>query len=109
MSAGGGRELVPGDPFYHSAAWKKLRAQTRARWKRAGLPCAWCNQPITPDQKTIVDHAIPRKDRPDLALDPGNMLVMHHACHSRKTQHVDYSDRPEINADGIPVGSEWDD
>ena len=98
---------MPGDPFYSTPEWRKLRAKVRTKWVRDQRPCPWCGKPIQRGEKTIVDHHLPRKDRPDLALVEANLVLLHHVCHSRKTQHVDYNDKTAVGLDGFPEDGEW--
>ncbi len=94
--------------FYSTPEWHKLRAQTRARWKRAGLPCAYCGEPLTWERgQTVVDHIKNRKQYPNLAHEPSNLQVVHHGCNTRKAAHVENTNKVEIGADGFPVNSEW--
>ena len=71
-------------PFYHSAAWRKVRAQ---RLMLDGGMCAKCMEEIAggakikPRRATLVHHVIPVSERPDLALDVENLQSlcdMHH-------------------------------
>ena len=95
--------------FYQSPDWIALRRATSKRWKREGLPCAYCNKEIdwTRSYAAIADHQQTIRARPDLRLAPANIVMMHHACHSRKTAWEDLNKRPEIDSNGYPVGSEW--
>ena len=98
------------DEFYSSKEWRALRAQTKAKAKRANRPCAYCGKPIdwhTPGAKVSVDHVLNRKQRPDLALEATNLQVLHHACNTRKAAYVENNNRPEIGVDGFPTNSEW--
>ena len=56
-----------------------------------------------------VDHIIPRRVRPDLALDTSNLQVLCVTCHnSAKQKHEKNPDMPIINESGYPVGSGWE-
>jgi 5-methylcytosine-specific restriction endonuclease McrA len=103
----GARSTKRADPFYGSTAWVKLRSRVRARWRRDGSPpCPLCKKAIT--GVPIVDHIIPRRKRPDLALEGSNMQVVCHPCNTQKGVWEDREDRgPEIGADGFPVGGGW--
>jgi len=92
------------DQFYNSKAWKKLAYRTRFRAVAERKACPVCKKPIMPGQLLIVDHTIPRRQRPDLALDEKNLRVLHHACHSKKTRWVDYGDKPALDESGYPDG-----
>ena len=95
--------------FYQSKEWARIRAKVRAIWKAKGFVCAYCFRPIQWGQeKTVVDHKINRKQRPDLALEISNLQVVHHACNTKK-YHSEEKDpnRPQIGPDGFPIGGEW--
>lgn len=73
------------DPFYHSAAWKKAR---KARLMMDGYMCVQCMAAFeaggaAPRPATMVHHIIPITERPDLALDLGNMQSLCDVCHNR--------------------------
>jgi 5-methylcytosine-specific restriction endonuclease McrA len=73
---------MPGDPFYWSAEWRKLRADfIKANPHCAALGCA------RPTKH--VDHRLSRRKRPDLALEASNLRAYCHRCHSRKTVAID--------------------
>ena len=94
-------------PFYGSKEWVKLRSKVRFKWLARQRPCAWCNEPVEKGQRLICDHALPRNTHPQLALVESNIVLMHHACHNKKTAWVDENKTPEVGIDGFPVGGEW--
>ena len=100
---------MDGKAFTGSAAWKKLREQTRNRWRKAGLPCAMCGKELDYAKgMTSVDHIEPRSKRPDLALEPSNLAVLHKLCHDSTKQRIEKNaHKPEIGSDGFPVGGDW--
>jgi 5-methylcytosine-specific restriction endonuclease McrA len=101
---------MPGDSFYSTPAWRRLRSKVKKRWRIGGLPCHFCEQPLDWKQYRglIVDHIINRKLRPDLALVESNLVVVHHACNSKKAAWEETErDIPEIGVDGFPVNSKW--
>jgi 5-methylcytosine-specific restriction endonuclease McrA len=93
------------DNFYKRPAWFKARSKAIARWKSSGLPCAVCGQPINWVVKgsMIVDHIVNRKKRPDLALEPTNLQVVHHPCNTKKALWKENTTREEIGLDGLPA------
>ena len=97
------------DPFLGSAVWKRLREQTRNRWRKAGRPCAMCDKPLDFGKGlTSVDHIEPRSKRPDLALEPSNLQVLCRRCHNSTKQAMERRGADAaIGVDGFPVGSEW--
>jgi 5-methylcytosine-specific restriction endonuclease McrA len=93
---------VSRDPFYRTNAWLTLRYRTlaRDRWR-----CTVCGTSVRTKGSSRVDHIIPRKERPGLELDPGNVRTLCVSCdnkrHSEKGgRHVE---RPEIAIDGLPA------
>lgn len=74
------------DPFYHSAAWKRVR---QVALQRDGGMCQDCMDRmragigVRPNRATLVHHVIPRSERPDLALDPDNLRALCMECHER--------------------------
>lgn len=65
--------------FYKHAPWLKLR---RMQLRSEPL-CRTCKAAgrITPAE--LVDHIIPFKERPDLALDQSNLRSLCSSCHAR--------------------------
>lgn len=71
------------DPFYSSAAWRKIRAT-----KLANDPlceCEDCKRMNRTTPADTVDHRIERSDDPSLELTYGNLVSMNRSCHNRKT------------------------
>ena len=71
--------------FYNTTRWRNLRR----KHLRSSPLCAHC---LTEDRTTLanqVDHVVPRKERPDLAMDPTNLQSLcprHHAIKTRQGQ-----------------------
>jgi 5-methylcytosine-specific restriction endonuclease McrA len=82
-------------------AWRRLRAEVLAR----NSVCYLCGHSI--DQSlhwndpmgATVDHVIPRRVAPHLALDPTNVRPAHRRCNSRKNDQL----RPE----NMPWSEAW--
>lgn len=74
-------------PFYHTAAWKRLREQAL---QRDGGMCQDCLERmksgigIKPRRATMVHHIIPIEERPDLALSLDNLRSLCDECHNRE-------------------------
>ena len=74
-------------PFYHTAAWKRARAAAMARDNGMCQDCmdrfraGWG---IKPRRAQMVHHIIPLEERPDLALDLGNLRSLCNECHNRR-------------------------
>lgn len=66
------------EPFYSSAAWIKLRDQTRSE---CGNRCQHCGRGNT---RIFVDHIIEIKDG-GAALDRHNLTSLCGSCHTAKT------------------------
>ena len=94
------------DPFYGSAAWQKLRSRAKRIWMASGKPCAYCGQPFKAGEQLFVDHIKNRKQHPALALDMGNLCVVHPNCNTRKFHHVENNDKKPIGINGLPDGWE---
>lgn len=103
-------KYMPGDRFYSTPQWRQLRAKVKKSWRLSGAPCHYCGGRLNwkIPRGTIVDHVIPRRKRPDLALVVSNLVVVCHPCNSKKAAWDEKErDIPEIGEDGFPVGSEW--
>lgn len=60
--------------FYSSTAWKKLRAQVLEEVGACQTDCGRAAREV--------DHIIPRRVRPDLALERANLRAMCRPCHN---------------------------
>lgn len=84
------------DPFYHTAAWKRVR---QVALQRDGGMCQDCMDRmrtgvgIRPNRATLVHHVIPRSERPDLELDPDNLRALCAECHER--EHPEKRSKPK--------------
>lgn len=71
-------ERLADNRFYASKAWTTLRA-----WFLARFPlCAICQAKGIDTLAQHVHHVIPRKSRPDLALNAGNLQSVCQPCHN---------------------------
>lgn len=69
------------DSFYGSARWKRFRA-----WFLSRHPlCIDCEAIGRSVAAFMVDHVIPRDERPELELDEDNCQGLCMGCHNRKT------------------------
>ena len=74
------------DPFYHTAAWKRLR---QVALMRDGGMCQDCMDRmragigVRPNRATLVHHIIPRSERPDLELRLDNLRALCPECHEK--------------------------
>lgn len=76
--------------FYRSTAWR------RKRWEiieRDGRRCTKCGARPQPDNEVVinVDHKIPLRMRPDLALESSNLRTLCDACNHGKGNRLDQS------------------
>ena len=67
--------------FYDSAEWRQLRVAHLELYPEC-QDCAAAGR-ATPAHS--VDHVLPLRDRPDLALEPSNLKSLCKSCHSSKT------------------------
>ncbi len=84
-----------------SRPWRRIRARTL----RAADTCGICGglldktltapHPLSP----VVDHVLPVKLYPHLALDPTNLVAAHRRCNRNKSDRVDYSAAPAASED----------
>lgn len=74
------RFATMGSGFYASPRWLKLRY---AMLSHHGARCQCCGA-SGPEAVVQVDHILPRRDYPELALDPGNLQVLCRACNLGK-------------------------
>ncbi len=85
-------------PFYHTAAWKKVRALALTR---DGGMCQDCmdrlraGYGIHPRRAEMVHHIIPVKERPDLALELSNLRSLCNECHEREHPEKHRREQPE--------------
>lgn len=94
---------MPGDPFYTSPAWRELRARAL---KRAGYACEVCGASVRKPGASRVDHRLPRRQRPDLALALANLVVKCATCDNRgaywKGEQPQAARFQEVGVDGLP-------
>ena len=105
MSRQANRKAKKADPFYKTKEWEVVRkaALKRDNWRCQDCGCKCLgkryNQPAP-----NVDHIIPRKDDPRLALVLTNLRTLCAPCHSKRTGTQRMRDVPEIGLDGYPLG-----
>ncbi len=83
--------------FYHTAAWKKARAAALRR------DCGMCQDCMArfrtgagkrPRRATMVHHIIPLEERPDLALNLGNLISLCDECHNKRHPEKGQREQP---------------
>ena len=87
--------------FYGTQAWRKLSRKVRAR---DGYRCTLCGADVRKKYSGHVDHVIPRRQRPDLAMDINNLTTLCSFHHNSTKQRDERRGEPQpvINADGYP-------
>jgi len=93
------------DPFYLTRAWESVRLQALRRddytCQKCGVKCLGKKRKAPSPN---VDHIIPRKQDPRLALELSNLRTLCGPCHSKITiADMHGKEKPEIGLDGFPV------
>jgi len=86
------------DPFYHTAAWKRIRAVALSRDHGMCQDCMdrfRAGYGIHPRRAVMVHHIIPIEERPDLALDLRNLRSLCNECHNREHPEKHKPRRPD--------------
>ena len=90
------------DPFYKTKDWYRARAKTLLRDNYA---CVFCGASVRGKRQSRVDHILPRADRPDLALDLGNLRTLCPSCDNKR--HAEKgrrgADWPTVDHTGFPA------
>ena len=91
----------------YDAEWEQLQKRVVAWWRAEGLPCGLCGRPIRATARVDVDHIQTVAEAPERRLDPSNLRVAHHHCHSRRTaQDRAAAERGfvlGVGEDGMPI------
>ena len=86
---------------YKSPEWLRLRVVALAR---AGWRCCLCGESVGRKGQARVDHIVPVRENPRLALEPTNLRVLCTRCdaarHAEKGSRV--IPRVSIGIDGFP-------
>ena len=88
--------------FYQSKEWVELRQLVKARDR---YKCQICNVSVRDKGSSQVDHIIPRKSAPSLALDINNLRTLCRPCHNKFDAARGFKDmRPimPVDEDGYP-------
>lgn len=80
---------APGEVFYESKAWKRLRRQVLEKY---GWKCMRCD---AVDAVIQVDHIEPRSLKPELSLTFSNLQVLCRECNKLKSNLYSYDYRTE--------------
>lgn len=96
------------DPFYKSPAWFKARATAL---RRDNYCCVNCGASVRGKGLARIDHKLPRKKFPDLALHLPNLRTLCIACdnarHARDRAGNHGDEASPVGDDGFPLGSDW--
>ena len=74
-------------PFYHTAAWKRARAQALRRDRGMCVDCMArfeTGAGKRPRRAQVVHHIQPLEERPDLALNLANLVSLCADCHAKR-------------------------
>jgi len=90
--------------FYSTIEWQKARSKAAKTWRATGAPCHRCGHPLdwTLRHGVIIDHVIPRRQRPDLAYAQSNLAAVCHRCNTIKAMWDENNKRESIGIDGLP-------
>lgn len=70
-----------GHDFYQSIAWRKLSARIKVR----DLYIDAVDNKVLGNNELIVDHVVPRRTAPELAMNERNLWLLSREHHNRKT------------------------
>lgn len=71
-----------GAEFYQSNSWRILSKRVRVRDLYV---CQSCGRVQQPDESYVVDHIVPRRIAPELAMIENNLWLICRTCHNKKT------------------------
>jgi len=90
------------ESFYKSKKWHQLRTLVL---RRDGYLCVICNINVRPKGTSRVDHIVPVKTDPTIAMDMTNLRTLCASCdnkrHAEKRSGKEYM---EIDSNGYPNG-----
>lgn len=96
---------------YKSKSWQKLRLTIL---RRDGYRCTSCGCECYGKKRNsgrpVVDHIIPVKQRPDLAMVESNLRVLCGSCDNKRHREkgmVIKQDNVSVGLDGMPEGGDW--
>ena len=95
--------------FYRSREWYKLMQVIKAERinERGELICEHCEKPIVKAYDCIGHHVIEltenNVDDVAIALNPDNIMLVHHRCHNKIHNKLGYSDRKIYLVYGSPL------
>ena len=88
--------------FYATKEWHKIRTKALIR---DNYTCTVCKRPKGAGYRLHVDHILPLKQRPDLALTLENLRVLCQSCDNKR--HVEKAKEfvQETGPDGFPISA----
>lgn len=75
------------DPFYKSAAWRRVRALALMRDNGICQDCLAAKrrgEVVKPRTATVVHHIVPVEQDPSRAMDLDNLISLCDACHNKR-------------------------
>jgi len=85
--------------FFQDPEWYKLR---RRALIRDGFKCCWCRKSLHGKGNAHVDHKIPRRIAPRLALELSNLQSLCPHCHNSIKQKDELNPDRGCNESGLP-------
>ncbi len=84
-----------------SRPWRRIRARTLAQSDTCGICGGLLDKTLkAPDPwSPVVDHRLPVKLYPHLALDPANTIAAHRKCNRDKSDRLGYTATPAASED----------
>jgi hypothetical protein len=80
--------------IYRTAGWRRLSAAVRA----AATRCHWCGKWT---QRLVADHIVPVGQRPDLALEPSNVVASCVGCNVRRGYNLRHPTHHQLTVDEL--------
>lgn len=93
------------DPFYKTAAWRRLRMVALERDHHICQDCLQRKRDgarIRARRATVVHHIQPREAHPELALEITNLVSLCDGCHNKR--HPEKGESPERDTANIAGG-----
>lgn len=92
---------MPGDPFYRSKAWYRLR---HACLVRDNYKCTNCGADVRAKGAARVDHIKTRREYPALALVLSNVRTLCARCDNSRHSEKGGKESNPVGLDGYPPG-----
>ena len=87
--------------FYRTKEWYRLRKKALMRDNHT---CVNCGKDVSGKKQSRVDHIVPIKVNPELALELSNLQTFCAGCDNIKhREKFGHEEKPEISAEGVPT------